>query len=113
MKLNVKAITFSFGIVCGIYMLFLGWVAYGGWGSDIVKIISSFYIGFKPTFVGGIIGGIWGFFDGAIFGLILGFLYNALSFLSTDFEDIKISIIETFENDICSGLFVNCLLKEL
>ncbi len=78
MKLNIKAVTFSFAILAAIYMMFLGWVACGGWGKDLVTVISSFYIGYEPSFIGGIIGGAWAFVDGAIFGVILGSLYNAM-----------------------------------
>jgi len=44
-----------------------------------VTPLSSLYIGYAPSFVGGIIGGIWGFFDGLIGGAILALLYNAFA----------------------------------
>ncbi len=78
-KLNVKAFTLAWGISFGIYFLFIGWMASFGWGVDIVKAISTFYIGYAPTFWGGIIGGVWAFFDGAIGGAIISLIYNALA----------------------------------
>lgn len=78
-KLNVKAFALAWGISCGIYFLFLGWVAMFGWGARIVEGVATFYIGYAPTFLGGIIGGVWAFFDGAIGGLIIALIYNALT----------------------------------
>ena len=78
MKLNVKAFTLSFGITFGIYMLFLGWVSAFGWGIRDVSVIADLYLGYSPTFIGGIIGGIWGFIDGAICGFLLSYFYNNL-----------------------------------
>jgi hypothetical protein len=78
MKLNVKALAFSLAITCGLYLLFLGWVATFGWGKELVSTLSSLYIGYEPSFVGGIIGAIWGFVDGIIAGVIIGFIYNAI-----------------------------------
>ncbi len=75
-KLSVKSLALGLGISCAAYMLFLGWVAAFGWGADLVGVISSLYIGFAPTFLGGIIGAVWGFFDGAIGGAIIALVYN-------------------------------------
>ena len=77
-KLSVKAFALAWGISFGVYFLFLGWMASFGWGSGIVEAISTFYIGYAPTFLGGIVGGIWAFFDGAIGGAIIAWVYNAL-----------------------------------
>ena len=78
-KLNVKTFALAWGISFGIYFLFLGWTAMFGWGEKIVELVSSFYIGYAPTFFGGIIGGIWAFFDGAIGGAIIAWIYNSLT----------------------------------
>lgn len=78
-KLNVKAFAAGFGASCAIYMLFLGFAAMFGWGTKIVGIISSVYIGFAPTFFGSIIGAAWGFVDGAIGGAIIAFVYNLVN----------------------------------
>ena len=76
-KLNAKALALGCGISWGVYMLLLGWIAgWWDWGTSIVTTLSSLYIGFDPTFTGGIVGGIWGFFDGAIGGAIVAWIYN-------------------------------------
>lgn len=77
-KLNVKSLALGLGVACAVYMLFLGWVSAFGWGTKIVEVISSLYIGFTPGFVGGIIGAVWGFVDGAIGGVIIALIYNAV-----------------------------------
>ncbi|MCB1118145.1 MAG: bacteriophage holin [Chlamydiia bacterium] len=77
-KFNLWKFCLALGIVWGAASLLAGWCAALGWGELYVRVMSSIYIGYEPTFLGGIIGGIWGFFDGAIFGLAIAFVYNAL-----------------------------------
>jgi len=38
--------------------------------------MASVYLGYTPTVLGSIIGGIWGFVDAGIGGLLLAWLYN-------------------------------------
>jgi hypothetical protein len=78
-RFNIKSLTLTLGIVWGLGMLFLGWAAWFGWGDSVVSVFSSFYIGYKATFLGGIIGGIWGFVDGAIGGFLIAIFYNWLT----------------------------------
>ncbi len=52
-------------------MLFLGWASIFGLGTSLVNIISSVYVGFAPTVLGGIVGAVWGFIDGAIGGIVI------------------------------------------
>ena len=75
-KLNAKALAIGVGISWGLCMLFLGWLSIFGWGRKLVEIISSVYIGFKPTLLGSIIGAIWGFIDGVIGGALIAIIYN-------------------------------------
>lgn len=77
-KINVKAFALSWGICFGVYFLFLGWTGMFGWGQRLVEVFSSLYIGYAPTFLGGIIGGVWAFFDWGIGALIIALVYNAL-----------------------------------
>jgi hypothetical protein len=78
-KLNVKALAVGLGVSWGLAMLFVGWASIFGWGTKVVEVTSSLYIGFAPSFLGGIIGAIWGFFDGAIGGAIIAFVYNVVA----------------------------------
>lgn len=77
MKLNWKCFALSVGCAWALGQLLAGWIAIFGRGEDYVEVMSSLYIGFKPSFVGGIIGALWGFLDGFIFGAILSGTYNA------------------------------------
>jgi hypothetical protein len=78
-KCNIKALAVAIGVLWAIYVLLLGWIAAFGWGREMVTVLSSLYIGYKPTFVGGIIGGIWAFVDGAIAGAIIAWVYNLVA----------------------------------
>lgn len=78
-KLNVKAFTLAGGITWGMSMLFLAWISSFGWGIRDVGVIAGLYLGYEPTFVGGIIGALWGFADGAIGGFVFSSLYNCFT----------------------------------
>ncbi len=75
-KLSYKGLILALGFTWAIYLLFNGWVAIGGWATELVNVMGSYYIGYGPTFLGGIIGGIWGFIDGAIAGFLIALFYN-------------------------------------
>lgn len=78
-KLSVKALAVASGVTWAIYILFAGWAAAAGWGGKFVDVLDSYYIGYGPSFLGGIIGGVWAFFDGLIAGLIFTLIYNRVS----------------------------------
>lgn len=78
-ELNVKALAFGLGTTFALYMLLAGWLAMFGWGGALAEVIASVYIGFAPTFTGGIIGAIWGFIDGAVGGAIIAYVYNGVA----------------------------------
>ncbi|MBN2479709.1 MAG: bacteriophage holin [Parachlamydiales bacterium] len=75
-KFNVKAFTLTAGITWGLSMMLLAWVSSFGWGIRDVSMISGIYLGYTPTFIGGIVGALWGFVDGAIGGFIFSVIYN-------------------------------------
>jgi len=76
-KLNVKAFGLACGIIWGAAILLLGLInIVSSWGSGWVVLMSTLYPGYVPTFLGSIIGAIWGFFDAGIGGLLLAWLYN-------------------------------------
>ncbi len=77
MKLHVKALAVSLGIVNALFMLgyaLLG--AFFGWGLEGLKLLAHFYPGYAPSLIGGLIGAFWAFLDGVLFGLVLAYLYN-------------------------------------
>ena len=78
-RLNVKALAIAVGSAWSLCMLFAGWAAIFGWSVKFVEIMGSVYIGYEATFVGGIIGALWGFLDGAVGGLIIALIYNAIA----------------------------------
>jgi hypothetical protein len=75
-KLQVFPLAVAVGITWALGILLLGWAGSFGWGTDLVRVMSSLYIGYGPGFFGGIIGGIWALVDGAIFGAVITLVYN-------------------------------------
>ncbi len=79
-KLDVKALGLSCGIIWAGGMLLMGILnMVFDWGDVFVAIMSSLYIGFKPTVPGIIIGAVWGFVDAGIAGVLVAWLYNKLA----------------------------------
>lgn len=76
-KLRVVPLAVAVGVTWALGILLLGWTGSFGWGTGIVDVMSSLYIGYGPSFVGGIIGGIWALVDGAICGAVIALIYNA------------------------------------
>lgn len=69
----------AFGIICGIFMMLLGWFAIQGYGVGLVTLYSTIYYGYAPTWIGGLIGGLWGLVEGFIFGFLVALVYNCFS----------------------------------
>ena len=78
-KLSYRGLILSLAITWSISCLFLGWIGALGWGAELVRLLGKLYIGYTPSFIGGIIGAIWAFADGAAAGLIITFFYNICS----------------------------------
>ena len=79
MKLNIKA----FGLTCGILwglavLLSTYWIIIIGSPGSTLALIQKFYFGYSVSWLGGIVGLIWGFVDGFICGAIFAWLYNKL-----------------------------------
>lgn len=78
-KMSIKGLALSLGIIWAFCVLVLGWIAMTGYGAKFVELISTVYIGYKPTLLGGIIGAAYGFVDGAVGGLLVALLYNVFA----------------------------------
>ena len=78
-RLRVSAVALAAGLTWGIGVLLLGWLSGGGWGGRLVEVLSSVYVGYASTFLGGLVGGAWAFVDAFVAGLVLAFLYNAFA----------------------------------
>lgn len=75
--LHVISFGLAFGITWALGVLLLGFSAtFFDWGSNLVSVIGEMYIGYQPTFLGSIIGAIWGFVDLFITGVIIAVIYN-------------------------------------
>ena len=77
-KLSLKGLAIGFGSIFGIYVFILGLAGSFGWGTNMVMGMGKLYIGYGPSFLGALIGGIYAFIDGAIAGLIFGWVYNKI-----------------------------------
>lgn len=75
-KFSVIGLGLGAGVTWGLYLLITGWTAIFGWGNLFVRTLESVYIGYEPSFIGGVIGGIWGFCCGFIYGVLIAFFYN-------------------------------------
>ncbi|MFH1196775.1 MAG: hypothetical protein V1720_13820 [bacterium] len=77
MKLSIRALSLSGGIISGLILLLLtyAFILMGYEGATLVKL-RNIYLGYSITWVGGLIGFLWGFLTGLVFGAILAWLYN-------------------------------------
>ncbi|MHC4197842.1 MAG: bacteriophage holin [Planctomycetota bacterium] len=77
MKLNVKALGLASGIVWSFGIILAGlFAAFFDWGTPFVELMGSCYIGYAPTPVGSLIGGVWAIVDGAVAGVLIALVYN-------------------------------------
>ncbi len=77
MKLNVKALALTSGLLWGIGLFLLTWwiILLDG-GSGEVTLIGRIYRGYSISPVGSLWGLIWGLVDGYVCGLIFALVYN-------------------------------------
>ena len=80
MKLNVKSFALSCGILWGLAILLVTYwlLIFGASGTTIAKL-GKIYLGYSYSWIGGIVGLLWGFFDGLIGGAVFSWLYNKFS----------------------------------
>lgn len=76
-KLDAKAFALAVGILwsAGAFILGIASMMFN-WGTSWLDLLSSCYIGYKPTLLGSIIGALWAFIDAGIGALIVAWLYN-------------------------------------
>ena len=76
-KLHAPSLGFAFGILWGASLILLALlVMFWGWGTPLLDLFGSVYIGYKATFTGILLGAAWGFVDGFISGVVIAWLYN-------------------------------------
>ncbi len=77
-KLSVRGLSLGLGVLCALIMLVWGlMVIWFGLWTEVVPTVASFYKGFDPTtYLGILIGMVYGFLDGLIGGALIAWLYN-------------------------------------
>ncbi|MFQ5755677.1 MAG: hypothetical protein ACE5H7_06215 [Acidiferrobacterales bacterium] len=81
MKLDIKAMSITFGLIWGVLAMFLVGVAnliWPAYGRAFLEVMASIYPGYTATASFGqvIFGTLYGLVDGAIAGAVLAWLYN-------------------------------------
>ena len=89
MKLDIKALALTLGILWGVFAMFLTGIANMIWpsyGQEFLKTMASVYPGYgaAPIFGQVILGTLYGLADGAIAGAVFAWLYNR--FVSAEAE---------------------------
>jgi hypothetical protein len=79
MKLNVKALALSAGLIWGFGLFFMTWwiIIFDGATGEIT-LIGQLYRGYCISPIGSVIGLVWAFVDGLVGGAIFAWLYNLL-----------------------------------
>ena len=77
MKINIKALALSMGILGGLAVFLLTvWFLVMGYSGILLGKLGSVYLGYSVSWIGAIIGFVYGFFDGLIGGALIGYFYN-------------------------------------
>ena len=79
MGINTKNFALAGGILWAAAMLVFTWVSIPtGYGAVVLNAVASIYPGYTISWLGGIIGAIYGFIDMFIALYLFGWLYNKL-----------------------------------
>ncbi len=83
MKLDVKALALTFGILWGVGAMFLTGLAnllWPGYGQAFLQAMASVYPGYEVGVGLGqvVVGALYGVVDGMVAGALGGWLYNAI-----------------------------------
>lgn len=80
MKFKPIALGLTAGIIWGVaVMLGTWWIVIKGSAGATMGTLVNFYFGYSVTWLGGLVGLVWGFIDGFICGTVFGWLYNTLT----------------------------------
>ena len=75
-KLHVWALTLSLAVVSALWLMIVAWLGALGWGTPVIELMSAYYIGYAPTFIGGLVGIVWGAILGGLCGCLIAVFYN-------------------------------------
>jgi hypothetical protein len=78
-KCQPLALGIAIGVLWAVYVFFAGLFAMFGWGTAMVEMMASFYVGYGPSIVGAIIGAIWAAVDGFVAGVVIAWIYNLVA----------------------------------
>jgi hypothetical protein len=78
-KLRILPTAVGLGVTWGAGVALLGWISATGFGARFVDVLSSIYIGLRPGFLGGIVGGLWAFADAFVAGALFTVVFNAVA----------------------------------
>ncbi len=84
MKLDVKAVAITSGVVWGVLAMFLTGILnliWTGYGQGLLDLMASLYPGYSatPSFGQVLIGTLYGLVDGAVAGAVFAWLYNTFA----------------------------------
>jgi len=79
MRLDIRAFAIACGVIAAVMMLVGTWAYVLALGPTQWEFVAKFYKGYSVSWLGGIVGAIYGFIDGAVGGIIFAWLYNKLS----------------------------------
>jgi len=80
LKLDVKAIAITSGLLWGLGLFMLTWwIIYFEGATGEVLCIGKVYRGFSVSPMGSVIGLAWGLVDGFVGGAVFAWLYNKLA----------------------------------
>ena len=79
MKLNIKALALSSGLMCGLLFFVSAWWLMARGYSNQETLLSMIYPYFTISPLGSLLGLIYGFIDGVIIGALFAWVYNYLT----------------------------------
>ena len=79
MKLNVKALALTTGVLCGLAVFLITLVALWRGGGQHLGLLSAIYFGYQVSYAGSIIGLAYGLVSGLVAGALFAWFYNRLA----------------------------------
>ena len=74
----VVKLAVALGLTMALWVFVIGLVAMHGYGTPIVALMGSVYVGYAATWLGSLMGAAWAFVDTVLFILVAGFFYCLL-----------------------------------
>jgi len=81
LRINSKVFGLALGLVCGLVIFFAtNWLVIKG-GDQVgphLALLGQYFIGYRVSFFGSLIGLAYGFALGTLFGMFIGWIYNKI-----------------------------------